>query len=590
MRRNHEELQALAQASGDIIGIQPQKDIYHIVSKAVRNIFNLRLAWISIMDEEADKLLPVASCGPAREYLSGMTVRLDSSTMGKGPAAMAVKTRMPQVVNDIEHHVHFKPWRKQAVRAGFRSGMASPLINIKNQVFGTLNLYSDQLNFFTTNRTKIIETFTHQAATAIENNKLVSELETAVSKRTSELESAKNQAESANKAKSAFLAAMSHELRTPLNSIIGFSELVADGLAGDVTDKQKEYMGDVLASSRHLLSLINDILDLSKVEAEKMELDLRTFDLAQLLETSISMLRETAMKHAIRLDSDIPNDLGAITADERKLKQIIYNLLFNAVKFTPEDGSVRLRARKMTSEESEPKNKDSTFNAQASPRSGDFFKISVVDTGIGISTEDRKQIFRPFKQLDSSLARKFEGTGLGLALCKRMVELHGGRIWVESEEGKGSTFTFSLPHEATIAQRRPSATDILDPVTRLLTWEHAQTHFPVVFALHKNRAIRCGLIHIIMTAADLPLDENLMAENLKKTRRKREILCHGKEQNHFYMIVLDTDEKNTTKTMARIRKTISNAGCVVHMSSVIYPDDGESVQTLLAKLEGRASP
>lgn len=240
-----------------------------------------------------------------------------------------------------------------------------------------------------------------------------------------EADIAKSEAQSASRAKSDFLANMSHELRTPLNSIIGFTELLLSGISGELTPEQKEQLNYINSSGRHLLELINDILDLSKVEAGKMELELSVFELRELIENSVAMFREKAMRHRIKMTIDIPQDVDKkIKADERKLKQIMFNLLSNAIKFTPDEGTVWVRAKKVKEE---------------------GIEISVEDTGIGIKPEDMEKLFQPFQQIELTYTKKYEGTGLGLALTKRLVELHGGRIWVQSEYGKGSKFSFTIP-------------------------------------------------------------------------------------------------------------------------------------------------
>jgi GAF domain-containing protein len=263
---------------------------------------------------------------------------------------------------------------------------------------------------FSEREIELVDSFADQAAIAIRNVRLFNEIQ-----------DKSQQLEVASRHKSEFLANMSHELRTPLNAIIGFSEVLAQGLFGDVNEKQREYLQDVIGSGQHLLSLINDILDLSKIEAGRMELDLSTFTFRHALESGITIVRERAARHGIALDLDVSDELGQVEADERKVKQIFYNLLSNAVKFTPDGGNVKVTVRR---------------------DNGDV-RVEVRDNGIGIPEGDQARIFEEFQQVGRERSR--EGTGLGLTLTKRFVELHGGRIWLQSAPGKGSTFAFTLP-------------------------------------------------------------------------------------------------------------------------------------------------
>ncbi len=265
-------------------------------------------------------------------------------------------------------------------------------------------------------------------------------LEVRVQERTAQLARSRDLAEAASKAKSEFLANMSHELRTPLNHIIGFTELLLDKTFGDLNEAQTDYLIDVHDSSRHLLSLINDILDLSKVEAGKLDLQPCQVNLRGLLENSLVMIKEKALKHGVKLSHHFNGAPETIIADERKLKQIMYNLLSNAVKFTPDGGSISIAASSSEIFENDDSNENKTS------KSG--IKVSVCDTGIGLKSEDIKRIFNSFEQVENSASRKFQGTGLGLSLTKKFVELHHGKIWAESKgEGQGSTFNFTLPVE-----------------------------------------------------------------------------------------------------------------------------------------------
>ena len=228
--------------------------------------------------------------------------------------------------------------------------------------------------------------------------------------------------ETASQHKSDFLANMSHELRTPLNAIIGFSQVLREGMAGDVNEKQREYLDDILSSGNHLLSLINDVLDLSKVEAGQVELELAPFSLQDALERGVAMVRERATRDGVQVTLAANPELDVVTGDERRIRQVIFNLLSNAVKFTPAGGSVDVSATQVNGEVS----------------------VTVADTGPGVGVEDLRRIFEEFQQTEAGIEQG-EGTGLGLALSKRLVELHGGRIWVDSELGRGSTFVFTLP-------------------------------------------------------------------------------------------------------------------------------------------------
>ena len=228
---------------------------------------------------------------------------------------------------------------------------------------------------------------------------------------------------SASRHKSEFLATMSHELRTPLNAIIGFSDVLETEMAGPLNDRQRQYVEDVREAGSHLLSLINDILDLSKVEAGRMDLTLSEIPLAEVLESGLTMHTARAARQGVALHLSVARDVGSIRADERKVRQVVFNLLSNAVKFTPGGGRVDVSAR----------------------RDGSGVEVAVADTGIGIAAADRERIFEEFAQASTPDGRQTEGTGLGLALARRFVELHGGRIWVESEPGAGTTFRFTLP-------------------------------------------------------------------------------------------------------------------------------------------------
>src|SRR3989475_9256629 len=301
--------------------------------------------------------------------------------------------------------------RDVLIGAGYRAVLSVPLVR-EDEIIGSLSLTRKLPGEFATEVVELLKTFATQSALAIQNAHLFQELE-----------EKSRQLEVADRHKSEFLANMSHELRTPLNAVIGFSEVLIERMFGEVNAKQEEYLEDILASGRHLLSLINDILDLSKIEAGRMDLELADFHLPQAIDNAVTLVRERAMRRGITLEVAVDDRLGALRGDERKVKQVLLNLMANAIKFTPEGGRVEVRA--------------AVANGVA--------EIAVSDTGVGIAAEDQEAVFEEFRQVGTDYAKKHEGTGLGLTLSRKFGELHGGKLWVKSQVGQGSTFTFTLP-------------------------------------------------------------------------------------------------------------------------------------------------
>ncbi len=363
----------------------------------------------SIYLTDGDTLRHVASEGMTEEEtvaLETLPITRDSTS---GRAVLEQKTIH---VHDILAEANEYPLGAEiAQRFGNRTMLVTPLYR-EGQPFGTILLRRKELRPFNEREIALLKTFGDQAAIAIENVRLFNEIQ-----------DKSQQLEVANKHKSEFLANMSHELRTPLNAIIGFSEVLLEKLFGELNAKQEDYLKDIFSSGKHLLILINDILDLSKVEAGRMDLEPSTFDIASAVSNAMTLVRERAQSHGIALGQQVDPNLTEITADERKFKQILLNLLSNAVKFTPDNGRIDVSAR----------------------LEDDNVVVAVHDTGIGIAPEDQAAVFEEFRQVGRNYTSKQEGTGLGLALTKRFVELHGGRIWLESEPGQGSTFTFTIP-------------------------------------------------------------------------------------------------------------------------------------------------
>jgi len=458
-------LNRVAQTVNESLDLQ---EILNAVLDATLKAVGLEAGNIRLWDEREGVLTMAGHRGMSAGYVN----RMRHFRPGEGVAGKVFERREVFLVEDLREYPHLNDI---AQKEGVRS-VASIPIRSREKVVGVMSILSHGQRRFTPAEIDLLTAIGNQIGTAIENARLYQEvrraaleLEAKVEERTRDLESLNARleetlrvAEEASRHKSVFLANMSHELRTPLNAIIGFSELLEDQHFGSLNERQQRYVGNVLSSGRHLLALINDVLDISKVEAGKIEVQPEVFAARAALEAAIREVRSQAIRRGVRMDLEIEEGLAMLVADPLRFKQILYNLLSNAVKFTDPGGGIRLSAR-IRSLKSEVRGHADETDLQfgGSPTSDignrkldlhDVVEISVADTGIGIKAEDIPKLFQPFTQLDASLARRYQGTGLGLALTKRLVELHGGQIWAESEgEGKGSTFTFTLPLRGQVA-------------------------------------------------------------------------------------------------------------------------------------------
>ncbi len=409
LTRSVGELQALGEVGQAVSStLDLQTVLTTIVSRAVQ-LSCTDGGTIYEYDEAAEEFILRATHNLDHEYVElrrGIRLR-----RGEGVTGRMVLARGPVQVPDITAPgAYDSRLREGLLRSGARAVLAVPLLR-EDHLIGGLVVNRNSPGVFPPETVDLLKTFATQSALAIQNARLFRE----IADKSAQLEAA-------SRHKSEFLANMSHELRTPLNAIIGFSEVLAQAMFGDINEKQSEYLQDILESGQHLLSLINDILDLSKIEAGRMELEPADFDLPSAIENALILVRERASRRGIKLGSTIDQRLGMIGGDERKVKQVLLNLLSNALKFTPGGGQIDV----------------------AACLRDDRAEVSVADSGIGIAPTDQDAVFEEFRQVGTA-DKKAEGTGLGLTLSRKFVELHGGRIWVQSEVGRGSTFTFTLP-------------------------------------------------------------------------------------------------------------------------------------------------
>ena len=408
LTRSVGELRALGEV-GQAIGstLDLQTVLTTIVARATQ-LAGADAGVIYEYDEQREIFEPRASEGLEEEIVQALVTT--PIRRGQGVTGRLAEVMAPIPLPDLHALSEQLPVRDALIGAGYRALLAVPLVR-EGHLIGALTSFRKTPGEFPANVVELLQTFATQSALAIQNARLFREIEI----KSRELEVASQH-------KSEFLASMSHELRTPLNAIIGFSDVLLQGMFGDMTEKQTEYLQDILASGQHLLSLINDILDLSKIEAGRMDLELTDFHLPSAIDDALLLMRERASRRGLTLERHVDERLGEVRADQRKVKQVLLNLLSNAVKFTPEGGRINVRAALVDGR----------------------VEISVTDTGIGIAREDQETIFEEFRQVGTA-EKKVEGTGLGLALSRKFIELHEGRIWVQSQVGVGSTFTFTIP-------------------------------------------------------------------------------------------------------------------------------------------------
>ena len=415
VRLFNETKEALEQqtATGEILRVISSsptdlEPVFDAVAKSVSRLCDA--PDVVIVRAESGSMRFAASVGPfGQTFGRELAVPISRGSV----AGRAVLERRTVQVDDLaaEPDAEYPDGKALQQRYGHRTMVAAPLLS-GDTALGAVAMLRKEVRPFSEKQIALLRTFADQAVIAIQNARLFREIQ-----------EKSHQLEVANQHKSAFLANMSHELRTPLNAVIGFSEMLAARYFGDLTEKQAEYVNDIHGSGKHLLSLINDILDLSKIEAGRMELELGEFDLRAALDNALTLVRERAQRGGVTLRLDADAALGSFRGDERKLKQVMLNLLSNAVKFTSRGGAVNVVAKRIDG----------------------AAEIAVCDTGAGIAPEDQEAIFEAFRQVGTDVTRKREGTGLGLALTRRFVELHGGTIRVQSTPGKGSTFTVTLP-------------------------------------------------------------------------------------------------------------------------------------------------
>ncbi len=441
LKKINRALKMLSECNQAVIRATEEMDLLKDVCHIITEVGGYRLAWIGYTEQERPKSVRcVAQATSKKKSPDILDISWVDTELSHGPIDIAIRTSKPTIIRNILTDPRFTSWREAIIQRGYASFIALPII-AEGKTLGALSIYAATTTAFDAEEVKLLTDLANNLAFGImalrtrverqlaekELRQYQDHLEKLVAERTAELEIAKKRAEEADRVKSAFLATMSHELRTPLNSIIGFTGILLQGLAGPLNEEQTKQLRMVQTSARHLLNLINDVLDISKIEAGQLEIASELVNMRQVIEKTVRSVTPLAEKKGLTLSVEVAPEVGVILSDQRRVEQILLNLLNNAIKFT-DQGEVHVDSRV----------------------SEGWVVTSVSDTGIGIKPEDMDKIFKPFCQIDTGLTREYEGTGLGLSICKRLVELLGGNIWVESEgRGTGTTFRFKLPHGGT---------------------------------------------------------------------------------------------------------------------------------------------
>jgi signal transduction histidine kinase/sensor domain CHASE-containing protein len=435
LRRANRALHLFSLVKSAIVRAKTQEELLTEVCRISVESAGYKLAWIGKAESDPRKTIRPVTFAGAGEFLSQIFVSWSDNEYGQGVAGTAIRTRAPAIARDLKKHAEFRPWRTVVTALGFETAIAVPII-VEDTVYGVISVCATEADAFDSTEVELLEEFgqavSHgmaallahksrdEAMVALEQSRVV--LEERVEERTRELSLAKEKAESADRIKSAFLATMSHELRTPLNSIIGFTSILRQGLAGEVNPEQNKQLTMVHSSAQHLLALINDVLDISKIEAGQLKLNDEPFEFGPVVQLALETVTPIAARKGLRISANVPTTIRRVQGDRRRVEQVLLNLLSNAIKFT-EQGAV---------------------SVDVSERE-EHLSVAVRDTGIGIAQDDIPDLFSPFHQVDTGLSRRHEGTGLGLSICKRLVELMHGSIAVESTPGVGSVFIVRLP-------------------------------------------------------------------------------------------------------------------------------------------------